>query len=75
MEIQVKLSGFLKEKTPPGGTLTLADGATLDDALTALGIAATSVQSSLVNGKFEKNRRRALAAGDEVTLLPPVGGG
>jgi molybdopterin converting factor small subunit len=75
MHVRLKLSGFLKEKSPPGGTLSLADGATIEDVLTALGIAPSSVQSSLVNGRFERDRTRTLQDGDELSLLPPVGGG
>ena len=75
MEINVKLSGFLKEKTPPGGKLSLCDEATIADALATLEIPTTSVQALLVNGKMERNRERQLVAGDELNLLPPVGGG
>lgn len=75
MHVRIKLSGFLKEKTPNGGTLELPAAATIDDVLARLGIQAASVQSSLVNGKFERNRGRVLQDGDELSLLPPVGGG
>lgn len=75
MEIQVKLSGFLKEKSPPGGKLTLPDGSTIENLLEALSIAGTSVQSCLVNGRFERDRGRKLKHGDELSILPPVGGG
>ena len=75
MIVRVKLMGTLKAKSPPGGTLELAAGATITDALQALNIAADSVQVFTVNGSLERNRDRVLAANDELSILPPVGGG
>jgi molybdopterin synthase sulfur carrier subunit len=75
MQVKLKLMGLLRDKTPPGGTLELPDGATLDDLLMSMQIPDTQVQVISINGKFERNRARALAADDEVTILPPVGGG
>ena len=75
MEIRVKLTGFLKDKTPPGGKLNLTDGSSVSDAIDALSIPGTSIQSCLVNGRFERDRSRKLSEGDELSILPPVGGG
>lgn len=75
MIVRVKLMGTLKAKSPPGGTLELAAGATIADALQALNIAADSVQVFTVNGSLERNRDRVLGANDELSILPPVGGG
>jgi sulfur carrier protein ThiS len=75
MQIRVKLMGTLKARTPPGGALEVADGATIDDVLRALGIASPALRVFTVNGQFERDRNRVLAADDELTAVPPVGGG
>jgi sulfur carrier protein ThiS len=66
---------MLKARTPPGGALDVADGATIDDVLRALAIPAQTVQVVTVNGRFERDRSRSLAASDELAVIPPVGGG
>lgn len=75
MQIRLKLMGMLKARTPPGGALELADGATIDDVLRALEIASKAIQVFTVNGRLERNRSRELAANDELSIIPPVGGG
>lgn len=75
MKIHLKLMGMLKSKTPPDGTLELPDGATIMDVLTALDIPPDSVQTFTINGKFVHDKSHALTRGDELTVLPPVGGG
>jgi sulfur carrier protein ThiS len=75
MQVRLKLMGMLKAKTPPGGVLDVAEGATIADVLLALDIAAHARQAITVNGRFERNRRRALVPDDELTVIPPVGGG
>jgi len=75
VQIRLKLMGVLKGKTPAGGALEVADGATIDDVLRALGVATTTIQIFTVNGRFERDRGRALAPNDELTVIPPVGGG
>ncbi len=75
MEIQLKLMGVLKERTPAGGKLQVADGATIRDVLAALDIQPDSVQTFTVNGQLERKRERPLVPGDELAILPPVGGG
>ena len=75
MKIRVKLMGVLKDRLPQGGELELADSASIADALTALEIPVGSVQVFTVNGQLERNAQRTLAAGDELSVLPPVGGG
>ena len=75
MEIQIKLMGMLAGKTPQDGKLQLQDGDSIETALVALGIPVDSVAACTVNGSLVKDRQHLLAAGDEVTVLPPVGGG
>lgn len=75
MEIRVKLLGILKQKSPNEGTIEVPDGGTIEDALVALGIPADSVSVFTVNGEIERDRRKPLSAGDDLSVLPPVGGG
>ena len=75
MKVQIKLMGMLKDKSPPNGQLELADGSTIADALATLDIAPEKVQVITVNGSVERDRSRDLSEGDELSMLPPVGGG
>jgi len=75
MEIRVKLMGILKDKSPSNGKIEVPDGGTIEDALRAVGIPVDSVQVFTVNGQVERNRQCALSADDELTILPPMGGG
>lgn len=75
MQIHLKLMGMLKAKTPASGAIEVTDGATIDDVLRALEIAPQSIRVFTVNGEFERDRSRVLAPNDELTAIPPVGGG
>ena len=75
MRIRLKLMGMLKARTPPGGAIEMADGATIDDVLRTLDIAPQTVRVFTVNGEFERDRSRVLAPDDELSAVPPVGGG
>ena len=75
MRIRVKLMGMLKDKMPPNGELELPASATIDDALAKLEIAAETVQVCTLNGLLERERTRALQPDDELSVIPPVGGG
>ena len=75
MQIRLKLMGMLKARTPPGGALEVADGATIDDVLRAVEITSPAIRVFTVNGQFERDRSRVLAANDELAAIPPVGGG
>jgi molybdopterin converting factor small subunit len=75
IQVHVKLMGMLKEKTPDGGMLELADGATVAAALERLQIPPESVQLFTLNCQLVRDPNRPLAANDELTILPPVGGG
>jgi sulfur carrier protein ThiS len=75
VQVRLKLMGMLKARTPPGGTIEVADGATIEDVLRALDIAPQTVRVFTVNGEFERDRSRVLAPDDELSAVPPVGGG
>ncbi len=75
MKVNIKLMGVLKDKTPPDAALDLADGATILDALQLLDISSEAVQVCTVNGKLERDLQRPLGADDELSVVPPVGGG
>ena len=72
MQISVKMMGVLKDKTPPGDTLELPDGATVDDALD---VPRKLVQIFSINGDLMRDFDRTLEADDELTILAPVAGG
>ncbi len=75
MRIRVKLMGVLKPRTPEGGALDVADDATIEDVVRGLGIAPGSARVFTVNGSLERDRARRLVPDDELTVIPPVGGG
>ena len=56
-------------------TIAYVDEAAIDDVLRALGIASPTLRVFTINGQFERDRGRVLAADDELTAIPPVGGG
>jgi molybdopterin converting factor small subunit len=77
MKIRVQTFANLREYAPAGGgklELTLADGATVADVLTALRIPAAVEAVMLVNGRRADTGTR-LSRDDEVTLFPPMEGG
>ena len=75
MEIQLKLMGTLKQKTPADGSLQLPEGSVIADVLHQLEIPLDSVQVFTVNGRLVRDKQHQLVAGDELSILPPVGGG
>ena len=80
MEIRVRLYGGLKRYRPaaaPGlGAFALGvpDGATPASVGEQLGVPATWMRSVFVNGEAAA-KDRVLAAGDELVMFPPSGGG
>ena len=75
MQIHVKLMGILKDKAPPNGQLQLSDGDTIGVALSALNIPSDTIQIFTVNGSLERDHGRVLQDGDDLSIIPPVGGG
>jgi molybdopterin converting factor small subunit len=75
MQIRLKLMGTLKARAPAAGVLEVSDGAAIEDVLRVLEIAPQAVQVVAVNGQLERNRGRVLASGDELSIIPAVGGG
>ncbi len=75
MQVRVKMMGLLKPKTPEGGKLELPEDAGLGDALQRLDIPPGIEPIVIVNGKAETDRGRKLVEGDELLIMPPVGGG
>jgi molybdopterin converting factor small subunit len=80
MQVRVRLMGVLRNKLPPGspsGTavLDVEPATTVTAVLDRLGIGGGHVHLVMVNGAMEQDRQRALADGDELTVLPPVAGG
>lgn len=75
MKLKIKLMGMLKDHTPEGGELEVPDGSTIGDVLKLLKIESETIQAFSINGSIDRDRERTLNDGDELTVLPPVGGG
>lgn len=67
--------GVLKSRMPENGIVQLPDPCSIDEALRTLDIAPHQCQVVMVNGKPQPDRAQPVAAGDELTVIPPVGGG
>src|SRR5919201_1446015 len=81
MKVQVRLFAQLRERAGERVEVDLADGATVADALAALGgegalgeLLARMPITVAVNREYA-DRSQPLAPGDEVALIPPVSGG
>lgn len=75
MRITIKLMGMLKDQTPENGRMDLPADATIGDVLTALNVDQEAVQVFSVNGSIQRDQATKLIDGDELIVLPPVGGG
>ncbi len=79
MEVTVKLYATLRKYYPDLGVgegmkVELPEGATLGDLIRRLNLPPDVVRVAFVNG-IARDEAYVLAAGDEVGLFPPVGGG
>ena len=79
MRVEVRLfatvARYLPDDHDAGSTfLDVAEGGTVAEVVRALGIPADLSRLVLVNGR-DANDDRCLAAGDVVTLFPPLAGG
>jgi molybdopterin synthase sulfur carrier subunit len=79
MNVEVRLyAGLCDAPGRPAGavfSVPLAEGATLVDLFSRLGIQQDLVHLAIVNGRILHDRAVRLADGDRVALFPPVGGG
>jgi sulfur carrier protein ThiS len=75
MNIQLKLMGELKKRTPADGKLCMPSGATIEDVLRVLHLPPERAYVFSVNQQLILGRRHALTSGDELTIIPPVAGG
>jgi sulfur carrier protein ThiS len=75
MQIRVQLMGGLKGKSPAGNRLEVTEGTSINDVLGQLGVEPHQVQIVMHNSKPQPNRATAVRDGDELTVVPPVGGG
>ena len=79
MNVEVRLyAGLHTESVRSSGdvfSVPLAEGATLSDLFSHLGIQPDLVHLAIVNGQILHDRAARLADGDRVALFPPVGGG
>lgn len=75
MRISLKLMGMLRQHAPENGELELPEHATIEDVIKTLKLQSEAIQVFSVNGAIERDRQRQLNDADELTILPPVGGG
>jgi len=79
MNVEVRLyAGLRGDPAHSSGdvfSVPLAEGATLSDLFSHLGIRPALVHLAIVNGRIHHDRAARLADGDRVALFPPVGGG
>lgn len=79
--VRVLLFAGLRERAGRGELSFRAEDAPTVDALAAAierelpGLLTGAKAAVAVNGRYERNGARELAAGDEVAFLPPVSGG
>ncbi len=74
MEVEVKLSAFLRKGRFGRKTIDLPDGSTVADLLQQLNLTAKEVAVVAVNTQHAA-QDRPLEAGDSIAIYPPVGGG
>jgi sulfur-carrier protein len=79
MDVEVRLFANLADYLPssargPTATLSVPDGATVEDLLRCLAVPDALPRLVLVNG-IDAEPSRRLAPGDVVAVLPPLAGG
>ena len=79
IKVKVTLMGTLLDFLPSGADKNTAElempaGSTLGDAISALNIPEDRPKLLMLNSRMEKPGK-ALAAGDEITAMPPLRGG
>jgi molybdopterin converting factor small subunit len=80
MNIEVRLFAQLRKYLPRGNSqgsarIDMPEGATIADALAALGIPASAANMALVDGSHEANVRQRLKDGCTLSVFPPMAGG
>jgi sulfur carrier protein ThiS len=79
MEVEIRLFGNLGHYLPEGGnrfsfSLSLVDGATVQEMLTALKLPEEMSIIAIINGR-QADRNHVLRDRDEVNVFRPSGGG
>ncbi|MDG1401855.1 MAG: MoaD/ThiS family protein [Candidatus Binatia bacterium] len=78
MKVTIKLFAGLRKFAPEGGSdeieLELPEGATAEDAVSALGIPEGHAGAAFINNE-RADLTVSLAEGQVVGLIPPLGGG
>ena len=74
MQIEIKCFATLSDFTPENGVLDVAEGTTVQNVISHLGMNGEDVKIMFVNGKHQ-SLETVLTEGDRVGLFPAVGGG
>ena len=79
MKVEVRLFANLAKLLPPGSqnkraTMTVKNGATVDELLEKLNIPPKITNIVMVNG-VHRDRKTGLNEGDVVSVFPPIAGG
>ena len=72
--VEVRLVGLLKKYGPEQASVGIEPGQTVADVVRELGVDPDLVAIVMVNGR-QKSKSDRLEPGDELKLLPMVGGG
>jgi sulfur carrier protein ThiS len=72
--VDLRLVGLLKKYGPEKASIHMEPGQTVRDAILSVGVNPDQVAIVMVNGR-QRSKAHRLQPGDEVKLLPMVGGG
>jgi molybdopterin converting factor small subunit len=75
MQIRLKLMGILRAKAPEGNMLEVPEGASIEDVMQTLDVPEIHVHVAMIDGQHQRDRTVTLVEGQELMLMPPVGGG